>query len=176
MIVVGFTGQLRGWWDNYLNVEEKASIIIVVAVDDGIDNLGMALVRNREDDVYTLVLTILEHFNGRFTNQHEIVRTLRNGLRCQTLGNLRWYKDTFLSRVMELPKNKVEHWIAKFIDGLPPLFAERVRKALRGTCTQEGLNLYNELQMSRQLKMEKLKERSQLGDFCTQFGLPDPSA
>ncbi|KAG5619527.1 hypothetical protein H5410_004745 [Solanum commersonii] len=94
---------------------------------------------------------------------------------------------------MELPENKVEHWKAKFIDGLPPLFAERVRKALRGshgeipykdctygkligTCTQEGLNLCNELHMSRQLKMDKLKERSQLGDFCTLFGLPDSYA
>ncbi|KAG5610764.1 hypothetical protein H5410_022045 [Solanum commersonii] len=66
---------------------------------------------------------------------------------------------------MELPENKFEHWKAKFVDGLPLLFAERVRKALRGShveipykdytygklgnLTQEGLNLCNELQMSR---------------------------
>ncbi|KAG5576928.1 hypothetical protein H5410_057062 [Solanum commersonii] len=140
------------WWDNYLNMEEKASIINVIATDDGVDNLGMTLIRNREDVVYTLVLTILEHFN-----QHKTIRTLLNGLRCQTLGHFRWYKDTLLGRVMELPKNKFEHWKAKFIDGLPPLFVERVRKALRGshgeipykdytygkiigTFTQEGLN------------------------------------
>ncbi|KAG5579977.1 hypothetical protein H5410_050604 [Solanum commersonii] len=163
MIVASFTGQLRGWWDNYLNMEEKASIINAVATDDGVDNLRMALVRNKEDAVYTLVLTILEHFNGHFL----------------------WYKDTFLSRVMELPKTKVEYWKAKFIDDLPPLFAERVRKALRGsygeiaykdytygniigTCTQEGLNLFNELQITRQLKMDKLKEKFQLGDFYAQ--------
>uniref|UniRef100_A0A1S4D0E7 CCHC-type domain-containing protein n=1 Tax=Nicotiana tabacum TaxID=4097 RepID=A0A1S4D0E7_TOBAC len=93
---------------------------------------------------------------------------------------------------MELPENKYEHWKAKFIDGLPSLFAERVRKALRGSyseilygnytygkligvCTQEGLNLCNELKLSRQLKIDKLKEKSQLGDFCTQFGLPGTS-
>jgi len=81
-----------------------------------------------------------------------------------------------MSRVMELPENKYEHWKAKFIDG-PPLFAERVRKVLRnnhgeipykdytygkliGVCTQEGLNLCNELKLSRQLKMDKLKEKS----------------
>ncbi|WMV41694.1 hypothetical protein MTR67_035079 [Solanum verrucosum] len=40
MIVADFTGQLRGWWDNYLNMEEKASIINAVATDDGVDNLG----------------------------------------------------------------------------------------------------------------------------------------
>ncbi|XP_070032092.1 uncharacterized protein, partial [Nicotiana tomentosiformis] len=188
----GFTGQLRGWWDNYLSVDERAMVINAKATEDGIDNLGMALVANREDAVYTLILTILEHFNGRFTNQNETVRTLLNSLRCKTLSEFRWYKDTFMSRVMELPENKFEHWKAKFIDGLPSLFAERVRKVLRGSygeipyadytygklieiCTQEGLNLCNELRLSRQLKMDKLKERNQLGDFCTQFGLPETS-
>nr|XP_016456856.1 PREDICTED: uncharacterized protein LOC107780792 [Nicotiana tabacum] len=188
----GFTGQLRGWWDNYLTADEKEMVINAIATDERVDNLGMALVKNREDVVYTLVLTILEHFNGRFTNQNEIVRTLLNGLRCRTLSEFRWYKDNFMSRVMELPENKYEHWKAKFIDGLPSLFAERVRKNLRGSygeilykdyiygkligiCTQEGLNLCNELKFSRQLKMDKLKEKNQLGDFCTQFSLPETS-
>ncbi|KAG5567901.1 hypothetical protein H5410_065083, partial [Solanum commersonii] len=42
-------------------------------------------------------------------------------------------------------------------------------------CTQEGINLCNELKLSRQLKMDKLREKSQMGDFCTQFGLPNAS-
>ncbi|KAG5576991.1 hypothetical protein H5410_057125 [Solanum commersonii] len=91
---------------------------------------------------------------------------------------------------MELPENGLEHWKAKFIDGLPLLFAERVRKTLRtrqgtiaystfsygkliGACTQEDINLCNELKLSRQLKIDKLRERSQMGDFRTQFGLLD---
>ncbi|KAG5599899.1 hypothetical protein H5410_031269 [Solanum commersonii] len=103
-----------------------------------------------------------------------MVRTLLNGLQCQTLAYFRWYKDTYFN-------------------GLPLLYAERVRKALRGshseipyanmtyrkiigTCTQEGLNLCNELKMARQLKMDKLREKFQLGDFCEQFGLPNPIA
>ncbi|KAG5586676.1 hypothetical protein H5410_047110 [Solanum commersonii] len=93
---------------------------------------------------------------------------------------------------MELPKNGLEFWKAKFINGLPSLFAERVKNTLRdpqgiipynnftygkliGACTQEGINLCNELKLSRQLKIDKLSEKSQLGDFCTQFDLPDPS-
>ncbi|KAG5596056.1 hypothetical protein H5410_037288 [Solanum commersonii] len=40
---------------------------------------------------------------------------------------------------------------------------------------QEGINLCNELKLSRQLKMDKLREKSQLVDFCTQFGLPNAS-
>ncbi|KAG5590219.1 hypothetical protein H5410_040733 [Solanum commersonii] len=93
---------------------------------------------------------------------------------------------------MELLKNGLEFWKAKFIDGLPSLFAERVKKTLGdpqgiipynnftygkliGVCTQEGINLCNELKLSRQLKMDKLREKSQLVDFCTQFSLLDAS-
>jgi len=172
-----------------MTLEAKVAVINAKAVNEGVDNLGFALVKNRED-VYTLVLTILEHFSGRFTNQYETVRSLLNGLRCRHFGEFRWYKDTYMSRVMELPENGLEHWKAKFIDGLPQLFAERVKKTLRTpqgaipygaftygklieACTQEGINLCNELKLSRQLKIDKLSERSQLGDFCTQFGLPD---
>ncbi|WMV49233.1 hypothetical protein MTR67_042618 [Solanum verrucosum] len=112
MIIAGFTGQLRGLWDNYMSLEQKVVVINATFSGEGVDNLGMAPVANREDTVYTLVLTILEHFNGRFTNQYE----------------------------------------------------------------NEGINLCNELKLSRQLKVDKLKERSQIGDFCTQFGLPDAPA
>ncbi|PHU07847.1 hypothetical protein BC332_24336 [Capsicum chinense] len=87
---------------------------------------------------------------------------------------------------MDLPESKYDHWKAKFIDGLPPLFAERVRKSLRGSygevqysektygqlivaCTQEGLALCNELKLARQIKLDKLREKSQLGYFCVYF-------
>ncbi|KAM3320529.1 hypothetical protein P3S67_007730 [Capsicum chacoense] len=33
---------------------------------------------------------------------------------------------------MELPESNSSHWRSKFIDGLPILFAERIRKTLRG--------------------------------------------
>ncbi|KAG5619562.1 hypothetical protein H5410_004780 [Solanum commersonii] len=86
MIIASFTGQLR--------------VVLVNATTDNevVDNLGMTLVINREDVVYTFVLTDLEHLNGRFTNQYETVRTLLNGLQCRHLGEFRWYKDTYISR------------------------------------------------------------------------------
>ncbi|KAG5632926.1 hypothetical protein H5410_004643 [Solanum commersonii] len=192
MIITEFTGQLRGWWDNYMPSDAKVTVINVKATNEGVDNLDFALVQNREDAVYTLILTILEHFSGRFTNQYETIRSLLNDLTCTHLGEFRWYKDIYLSRVMKLPKNGLEFWKAKFIDCLPSLFAERIKKTLRnsqgiilysdftygkliGACTQEGINLCNELKLSRQLKMDKLREKSQLGDFCTQFDLPNDS-
>ncbi|XP_047266245.1 uncharacterized protein LOC107865634 [Capsicum annuum] len=167
----GFTGQLRGWWDNFLDDTKREAIFNATNDQPGKDNLGRALPVGRSDAVYTLMLTIIEHFGGRFTNQYENIRTLLNGLKCRHLGEFRWYKDTFLSRVMDLPESKYDHWKAKFIDGLPPLFAERVRKTLRGSY---GEIPYSEKTYARQVKLDKLREKSQLGDFCEQFGMEKP--
>ncbi|KAG5571194.1 hypothetical protein H5410_060960 [Solanum commersonii] len=116
------------------------------------------------------MMTILEHFNGRFTNQYETVRSLLNALRYRHLGEFRWYKDTYLSRVMELPEKRVKKTLKNSQGAIP--FGNFTNGKLIGACTQEGINLSNELKLSRQLKMNKLRERSQLGDFCVQFGLP----
>ncbi|KAG5609121.1 hypothetical protein H5410_020402 [Solanum commersonii] len=138
------------------------------------DFMGQLRVKNREDVVYTLVLTVLKHFSGKFTNQYETIRSLLNGLRCRHLGEFRWYKDTYLSRIMDFPENGLEFWKAKFIDGIIP-YSNFTYGKLIGACIQEGINLCNELKFLRQLKMDKLREKCQLGDFCTQFGLPDAS-
>ncbi|XP_047261422.1 uncharacterized protein LOC124894976, partial [Capsicum annuum] len=167
----GFTGQLRGWWDNFLDDTKREAIFNATNDQPGKDNLGRALPAGRSDAVYTLMLTIIEHFGGRFTNQYENIRTLLNGLKCRHLGEFRWYKDTFLSRVMDLPESKYEYWKGKFIDGLPPLFAARVRKTLRGS---NGEIPYSEKTYARQVKLDKLREKSQLGDFCEQFGMEKP--
>lgn len=196
MIIAGFTGQLRGWWDNFLSSEEKYAITNAykeeVKRELGTREDGKPVEKitthKVEDAVYTLVLTILEHFNGRFSNQNETIRTLLNGLKCNHLGYFRWYKDTFMSRVMDLPESKSSYWKNRFIDGLPALFSERVKKVLRGDrpeipydmltygkligiCTEEGLNLCNELKLAQQIKRTQMSEKSQLGDFCTQFGI-----
>lgn len=44
---------------------------------------------------------------------------------------------------MELPECNSTHWKSKFIDELPPLFAERVRKTLRGTSMSIDYNQYS---------------------------------
>ncbi|KAG5605610.1 hypothetical protein H5410_027102 [Solanum commersonii] len=115
-----------------MTLDAKAAVINAKATAEGVDNLGFALVKNREDAVYTLVLTILEHFSER------VKKTLRDPQGIIPYSNFTYGK-------------------------------------LIGACTQEGINLCNELKLSRQLKMDKLREKSQLGDFCTQFGLPDAS-
>ncbi|KAK9682693.1 hypothetical protein RND81_10G089600 [Saponaria officinalis] len=167
--------------DNYLTPAMKASILDAKTIDQ----------TPVENAVYTLTINIIEQFTGRYLNNNENIRTLLQNLRCKTLTDYRWYKDTFLSRVMELPESSNAHWKAKFIDGLPHLFAERVRTVLRGqhnvipydaysygkligTCTEQGLKLCNEIKLTQQIKRQNSAERNQLGDFCGQFGMDMP--
>ncbi|KAG5577385.1 hypothetical protein H5410_057519 [Solanum commersonii] len=101
MITVGFTVQLKGWWDNYLNQDQRDKILQAVKLE------------------------------GEWSDNSETIRTLLQNLRCKTTS-FRYYKDVFLCKVMELPECNNTHWKSKFIDGLPTLYAERVRKAIRG--------------------------------------------
>ncbi|KAG5615834.1 hypothetical protein H5410_015658 [Solanum commersonii] len=178
----GFTGQLKGWWDNYLNQTQRDTVLMAVKQE------GDQITQNA---VYTLVLNIIEHFSGRWSDNSETIRTLLQNLRCKTLTSFRYYKDVFLCRVMELPECNSTHWKSKFIDGLPTLFAERVRRSLRGddhsinydnytygklisACVQEGLALCNEIKLNQQIKRHRLTERKQLGEFCEQFAFDIP--
>ncbi|KAG5573220.1 hypothetical protein H5410_062986 [Solanum commersonii] len=182
MITAGFTGQLKGWWDNYLNQTQRDTVLMAVKQE------GDQVTQNA---VYTLVLNIIEHFSGRWSDNSETIRTLLQNLRCKSLTSFRYYKDVFLCRVMELPECNSTHWKSKFIDGLPTLFAERVRKYLRGddhsinyddytygklisACVQEGLSLCNEIKLNQQIKRHRLTERKQLGEFCEQFAFDIP--
>ena len=86
-----------------------------------------------------------------------------------------------------------EHWKAKFIDGLPPLFAERVRQKLRdnndgqnipynsytygyiiSVITQVGLSICNDMKLQYQLKKQNLTGKKEIGDFCYQFAYDMP--
>ena len=53
MIIAGFTGQIKGWWDNYLSESQRMVILNVVTDENGII----------PNVIYTLVLIIIEHFS-----------------------------------------------------------------------------------------------------------------
>ncbi|XP_047264336.1 uncharacterized protein LOC124896695 [Capsicum annuum] len=94
---------------------------------------------------------------------------------------------------MELPESNSSHWKSMFIDGLPILFAERIRKTLRGpnvsinyeaytygnpikVVTQEGLNLCSGIKLNQQIKKYRITERQQLGEFYEQFAIDIPKS
>jgi hypothetical protein len=136
-IVVGFIGQLRGWWDHYLTDEQKTSILNhkkEIKREDGSSSST-----GEEDAVYTLCLAILKNFVGSNIPVAEKITTLLQNLKCPSLTHFRWYKDTFLTRVMQLRHPNDVHWKSKFIDGLPSLFAEKVRNSLR--IQNDGINI-----------------------------------
>ncbi|KAG5580462.1 hypothetical protein H5410_051089 [Solanum commersonii] len=53
-----------------------------------------------------------------------------------------------------------KRWFLKPPQGIIP-YSNFTYGKLIGACTQEGINLCNELKLSRQLKMDKLREKSQ---------------
>ena len=58
-----------------------------------------------------------------------------NNLRCPTMSDYRWYQNVFLSHVMLRSDSQGPYWKEKFIDGLPSLFAHKVKDELIDTNT-----------------------------------------
>ncbi|KAG5621592.1 hypothetical protein H5410_006810 [Solanum commersonii] len=134
MITAGFTGQLKGWWDNYLNQTQRDTLLMV----------------------------------RRWSDNSETIRTLLQNLRCKSLTSLRYYKDVFLCRVMELPEKSLRG------DDHSINYDEYTYDKLISACVQEGLSLCNEIKLNQQIKRHRLTERKQLGEFCEQFAFDIP--
>ncbi|KAI8554885.1 hypothetical protein RHMOL_Rhmol05G0131500 [Rhododendron molle] len=179
-ITAGFTGMIKGWWDNILSAIQRVEILTAIKIENN---------EQKDDAVYTLVQAIILHFIGHWDNQREQSRELLQNLKCPTLTHFRWYKDVFLAKVMQRTDANSEHWKSKFVDGLPYFFAEEIRKKLRdqnnGTTIiydnytygqlvsiiiQEGLTLCNDIKLHNQLKKQNLTGKQELGQFCDQFG------
>ena len=90
------------------------------------ENIGCGIL----DDVDTLIYSILKHFVGTPFNISSLVSDLLNNLRYPTMSDFRWYQDVFISRVMLRKDCHKPYWKEKFIDGLPPIFAHKVKQAL----------------------------------------------
>ena len=101
LLVTGFFGTLRRWWDSYLTDESRDSIKHAVKKnDEGLpifdENIGCGIL----DDVNTLIYSILKHFDGTPSNISSLVYDFLNNLRYPTMSNFRWYQDVFISKVM----------------------------------------------------------------------------
>uniref|UniRef100_I1Q393 CCHC-type domain-containing protein n=1 Tax=Oryza glaberrima TaxID=4538 RepID=I1Q393_ORYGL len=197
MIVIGFSGQLKGWWNNYLNETQRQEILCAVKRDDqgrplpDRDGNGNPT-GNISDALATLIYNIIYHFAGNYHDIYEKNREQLINLKCKTMSDFRWYKDTFLSKLYTLPEPNQDFWKEKYISGLPPLFAEKVRNSLRkegggsinyhyldiGKITQKiqlvGAELCNDLKIKDQLKKQRILGKREMGDFCYQFGFQDP--
>ena len=130
LLIAGFTGQLKGWWDNYLSSEEKNVILTSVKTEpDGTPILyeGSSI----PDSVNTLIFTIIKHFVGDPSLWKDRSAELLSNLKCRTLSDFRWYRDNFLQRVLTRDDANQPFWKEKFLAGLPKSLGDKVREKLR---------------------------------------------
>ncbi|KAH1148330.1 hypothetical protein GYH30_043114 [Glycine max] len=190
ILVAGFSGQLKGWWDNYLTNEEKSKIYSAVKTD-----LNEKVITNDDDKeipdaVNTLIFTITQHFIGDPSLWKDRSAELLSNLKCRTLADFRWYRDTFLTRVYTREDSQQPFWKEKFLAGLPRSLGDKVRdkihsQSVNGDIPYESLS-YGQLisyvqkvalkicqddKIQRQLAKEKAQTKKDLGSFCEQFGL-----
>ncbi|QHO22123.1 polyprotein [Arachis hypogaea] len=191
VIVFGFSGQLKGWWDNYLSDNQKHSIFSAIKVNDQNEPIIGDDGEPIPDAVNTLIFTIASHFIGDPSLWKDRSAELLSNLRCKTLSDFRWYKDTFLTRVYTREDSQQPFWKEKFLAGLPKSLGDKVRDKIR-SLIPDGIIPYDELsygqlvsfiqkvalkicqddKIQRQLAREKNQNRIDLGTFCEQFGLP----
>ncbi|KAL5184769.1 hypothetical protein HKD37_17G048424 [Glycine soja] len=139
------------------------------------------------DVVNTLIFTIAQHFIGDPSLWKDRSTELLSNLKCRTLVDFRWYRDTFLTR----RNSQQPFWKEKFLAGLPRSLGDKVRDKIHsqpanGDIPFESLS-YGQLisyvqkvalkicqddKIQRQLAKEKAQTKRDLGSFYEQFGLP----
>lgn len=127
LLVSGFTGQLKNWWDNALTLESKTSILehTIDIEDDQGD------VITKSDAAEFLIVTIVMYFVGNPKEELNSTKVFLTNLRCPTLTDFRWYKDMFITNVLRRPDCNASFWKEKFITGLPALFSQRIMTSLQ---------------------------------------------
>ncbi|RVW71015.1 hypothetical protein CK203_059712 [Vitis vinifera] len=99
-IVAGFTGQLKGWWDNYLTFDDKNSILKAYRINESNEVVKDEDGQDIEDAVATLIYSISKHFIGDPAKIKDKTADLLTNLKCPKLHDFRWYKEVFLTKVM----------------------------------------------------------------------------
>ena len=63
-IIVGFIGQLKGWWDNYLTFEDRNGFLKAYMINEDNEVVKDEEGQDIEDAVATLIYSISKHFIG----------------------------------------------------------------------------------------------------------------
>ncbi|XLS44964.1 hypothetical protein HN51_001829, partial [Arachis hypogaea] len=89
VIVSCFSGQLKGWWDNYLSDNQKHSIFSAIKVNDQNEPIIGDDGEPIPDAVNTLIFTIASHFIGDPSLWKDRSGELLSNLKCKTLSDFR---------------------------------------------------------------------------------------
>ncbi|KAG8634083.1 hypothetical protein MANES_17G011850v8 [Manihot esculenta] len=188
-IILGFTGELRTWWDKLLSNEIKNNILTARRIDSttGEFIIDSSTGQPQSFTLAYLVYNIISHFIGDLDLYTERNSEILQNLKCRKLENFRWYKDNFLKRVYALADPNAFHWKEKFLTGLPRLFSTKVKETIEQkyghisyddltygdliTCVNlTGIRLCRDMKLQNKLKMENRQSRKELGNWCEQFG------
>ncbi|GAV91444.1 LOW QUALITY PROTEIN: MP domain-containing protein, partial [Cephalotus follicularis] len=197
ILIADFTGQIKGWWDNVLTTQQQTEILEAIQVNEFKEPILDSNNETIEDAVSTLIYNIANYFVGDPTYLKDRTADQLSNLRCRKLQDFRWYKDTFMTKVLTREDANQPYLKEKFITGLPSSFAEKIKNKYRekhkgvipyekltygdivSTITKTGLEICYDIEMSKQIKKDSKTYKKELGDFCTQFGYetfkPSPS-
>ncbi|GAV72877.1 LOW QUALITY PROTEIN: hypothetical protein CFOL_v3_16365, partial [Cephalotus follicularis] len=185
LLIAGFTRQLKVWWDNVLTTQQQIEILETIQVNELKEPILDSNNETIEDALSTLIYNIAKYFVGDPTYLKDRTADQLSNLRCRKLQYFRWYKYTFMIKVLTREDANQPNWKEKFITGLPPLFAEKINKYsekhkgvvpyktltygdIVSTITKNGL-ICNDIKMSKQIKRDSKTYKKELGDFCKQF-------
>uniref|UniRef100_A0A6N2LKD6 Reverse transcriptase domain-containing protein n=1 Tax=Salix viminalis TaxID=40686 RepID=A0A6N2LKD6_SALVM len=181
LLIAGFSGQLKGWWDYHLTEADHLHILNAIQHYEDktpvLDSSGNTV----QDAVACLILTISLHFIGDPSHLKDKNAELLSNLRCKKLSDFQWYKNTFMTRVMLREDSNQPFWKEKFLAGLPILLGEKVRNKIKDTFStklipydqltygelvsftqKEGLQICQDLKLQKLLKWEMKRTKQEL--------------
>ena len=104
-----FTGQLKGWWDEYLTTEDEDNILNAVKIDVN----GEPILQDGDtisDVVAILIFTIAKTLVGDLGIFREKSSELLNNLKCKSRSDFRRYKDIFLTKLYARSDGNKAYW------------------------------------------------------------------
>jgi hypothetical protein len=183
LLVTGFFGKLKSWWEKHFTKESRDLLKILLrrmkkVTQSSMKELGWEFLME-----LILVFTIIRHFIGTPCNITSRIHDQLSNLKCPTMSDFRWYEDVFTSRVILREDSNKPFWKEKFIDGLPNLFAHKIRTILSNsngiidydtltygdiisTIKQEGLKMCIEQRIAKQQSDNKRKAKYEMRNFC----------
>eukprot|EP00268_Persea_americana_P019020 TRINITY_DN19751_c0_g2_i1.p1 TRINITY_DN19751_c0_g2~~TRINITY_DN19751_c0_g2_i1.p1 ORF type:complete len:357 (+),score=5.83 TRINITY_DN19751_c0_g2_i1:1358-2428(+) len=187
-ITVGFTGQLNGWWHDYLSEIQGEEILKSIKRDDTGHPILNERGETQGDQVLALITNIIHHFLGKLQDVSKKNKEQLINLKCHTLTDFQWYKDVYPSKLFRIDNYDSSFWKENFISGLPTLFAEKIRNfvcekgngslnynqytygKLIQIINKVGLSICTDLKLRHQMRKERSNNLKELGNFCYQFG------
>ncbi|KAG5020134.1 hypothetical protein JHK82_016046 [Glycine max] len=107
--------------------------------------------------VNTLIFTIAQYFIGDLSLWKDRSAELLSNLKCRTLADFRWYRDTFLSRVYTREDSQQPFWKEKILVDLPRSLGDKIRDKFCSQSVNEDIP-YNSLSYGQLISYVQKKE------------------